>query len=36
MRHQRTRRFYAETGRNASHQNPFTLQLDARKDIFRR
>ena len=36
MRHQRTRRFYAETGRNARHQNPFTLQLDARKDIFRR
>jgi hypothetical protein len=36
MRHQRTRRFYADTGRNSRHQNPFTLQLDARKDIFRR
>jgi hypothetical protein len=36
MRHQRTRRLYAETGRDARHQNPFALQIDACKDIFRR
>jgi hypothetical protein len=35
MRYQRTRRFYPETGRDARHQNPFALQIDACKDIFR-